>query len=286
MIKKAPFSAVECAIGLGLALLCQTTFADDLPVADAVAKATGSSVSQQSQPIDPTKEPTSDEVSGASIRSFPLPLDGMSLVEAKDKKTYIVSTNGRYQFEGKIRNVYTNKLIETVDDAIAERYMTLADMSLSLADIATIAYGNPNLPLQGRLMVDPYCAECKRVLSELEKIKDRVHLEIMITPIAGKESIVTGLNMWCAYEKNYNLGRQILGDLMKGPPYQQYPQNPDCKGQRLMLNTMLTRTLDVKGVPAFWRADGFAKAGVPKDILAFLKSRRTKELAEAQGGGK
>lgn len=286
MKKKAPFSAVECAIGLGLALLSQTTFADDLPVADAVAKATGSSVSQQSQPIDPDKEPTSDEVSGASIRSFPLPLDGMSLVEAKDKKTYIVSTNGRYLFEGKIRNAYTNKLIETVDDAIAERYMTLTDMSLSLADIATIAYGNPNLPLQGRLMVDPYCAECKRVLSELEKIKDRVHLEIMITPIAGKESIVTGLNMWCAYEKNYSLGRQILGDLMKGPPYQQYPQNPDCKGQRLMLNAMITRTLDLKGVPAFWRADGFAKAGVPKDILAFLKSRRTKELAEAQGGGK
>ena len=277
MINRAPFTRVECAIGLSLALLCQTVFAADLPVADAVAKAVGT---PEQQPSVPVAEPTSDEVEEASVRSFPLPLDGISIVQAKNNKTYIVSTNGRYLFDGKIRNAYTNKIIESVDDAIAERYLTLSDMSLSLADIATIAYGNPSLPLQGRLLIDPYCPECKRVLNDLEKIKDKVHLEIMITPITGKESITTGLNMWCAYEKNYNLGRQVLGDLMKGPPYQQYPQNPDCKGQRLMLNAMLTRTLDLKGVPAFWRADGFAKAGVPKDILGFLQSRRAKELAK------
>ena len=275
MRKLALFMITAFSLGEGVCAYAKETAG--LSVATAVAQAAKNNTNDKSSPSEQSEEPSGDEVKGASVRTMPLPMDGIAVVQGKNGKTYFVSTNGRYQFDGKIVNVYTNKSIESVDDAVDERYMTLADMSLSLADIATIAYGNPNLPLQGRVMIDPYCKECQRVLIDLEKIKDKVHLEIMIAPIAGKDSTVTGLNMWCAYEKNYSLGRQILADLIKGPPYQKYPEQADCKGQRLMLNTMLTRTLNLEGLPAFWRADGFAKAGVPDDIIGFLKSRRNKE---------
>lgn len=260
-----------------------------LPVADAVAAASGNASAPAQESIASSSTVTPDgpvtdaKVAAASVRTIYLPMDGMAVVQAKSGKTYMVSTNGRYQFDGKIKDIYTNKEINTVEDAIESHYLTLAQMSLSQADIATIAFGNPQLPLQGRLLIDPYCDECKRVLNELEKMKDKVHLEVMIAPVSSKEAIKTGLGMWCAYEKNYNLGRQILGDLMKGPPYPDYPVNEACKGQRVMLNTMLIRTLGLEGVPAFWRADGFAKAGVPKDMLGFLNSRRGKELAAKEG---
>ncbi|MNH44048.1 hypothetical protein D3C79_1060980 [compost metagenome] len=65
--------------------------------------------------------------------------------------------------------------------------------------------------------------------------------------------------------------------LMKGPPYPDQPQQKECKGQRVLLNTMLTRTFNLKALPAIWRVDGLAQAGIPADLLAFLNERRPTE---------
>ncbi|WP_270671116.1 hypothetical protein, partial [Aeromonas sp. QDB33] len=82
------------------------------------------------------------------------------------------------------------------------------------------------------------------------------------------------------HETNYNKGREVLDLLFKGQPYPTLPEQKACKGQRVLLNTMLTRTFNLKGLPAIWRVDGLAQAGTPPDLLAFLNERRPSDDAE------
>lgn len=211
------------------------------------------------------------------VKSAPIPLDGLVAAKDKNGNDIIVSTNGRYFLKGYLQDVYTNKTIRTIKDAQDAQYLTLSNMGLNLVDIGTIPYGNPQLPLQGRIMVDPYCPECTKLLKQLEPLRDKVHVEIMITPVAGNQSIITALNLWCTYEVNYDKGREVIDLLMKGAPYPVQPEQKQCKGQRVLLNTMLTRTFNLRALPAIWRVDGLAQAGIPTDLLAFLNERRPTE---------
>lgn len=242
------------------------------PINTTLSAVSGASATTPDQAPKTSKE---TEVAESVKKSIPLPLDGVSVVKAKNGKDVIVSTNGRFQFLGQVRDLYTNQLIQTVDDAEDARYLTLSQMSLSSADTAPIPFGNPNIPLQARVMIDPYCPECLKLLKQLDEQKDKLHVELLITPITGQKAITQGLAMWCAYEKDYNMGRQIVADLIKGPPYPKYEENPGCNGQRVILNSMLTRVLNMPGLPAIWRVDGFAQAGIPDNLLTFLTTRRS-----------
>lgn len=224
-----------------------------------------------------SQEDTEKAVQKNIVKSAPIPLDG--LVAAKDKNgdDVIVSTNGRYVLKGYLLDIYTNKTIKNVKDAVDARYLTLSNMGLNLVDIATIPYGNPNLPLQGRIMVDPYCKQCTELLQQLSTMRDDIHVEIMITPISGNQAIQTALNLWCTYELDYNKGRHIVDLLIKGAPYPVEPEQKQCKGQRVLVNTMLVRTFNLEGLPAIWRADGYSELGIPKDLKSFLNERRKTE---------
>ena len=227
-----------------------------------------------------SQQETEKAVGQNVVKSVPLALDGLVAAKDKNGNDVIVSTNGRYFLKGYLQDVYTNKAVRNVKDAVDAQYLTLGNMGLNLVDIGTIPYGNPQLPLQARIMVDPYCPSCTALLKQLAENRDKVHVEIMITPISGQESILTALNLWCTYETNYNKGREVLDLLFKGQPYPTLPEQKACKGQRVLLNTMLTRTFNLKGLPAIWRVDGLAQAGTPPDLLANLNERRPIDDAE------
>lgn len=206
-----------------------------------------------------------------------LPLDGISVIETKDGKQVFNSLNGRYVFDGVIKNVYTNKTVSNVSDAKDEWFMTIQDMNLSDSDIAPIPFGNPKIPLQARVFLDPYCETCTTLLKELNKKKDKVHVEILITPITSQNAVRRGLDLWCAYEQNTEMSNEVLTALVN-------PEQPvkkastaftdKCHGNRVVLNSILTRVLGAKGYPFMWRIDGANVTGIPKDLMQFLNGKR------------
>lgn len=206
-----------------------------------------------------------------------LPMDGLTVVETKNGKTLFISKNGRYTFEGKLRNVYTQKEIKSLKDAEDERYFKIQDLDLSDSDIAPIPFGNPDLPLQARIFIDPYCKTCSALLDKLKELKKEIRVEILITPVSDKKAIKRGLALWCRYEADTSTANQVLEDLAN-PPKEEPKTTPapskDCHGNRVLLNSMLTRVLATPGLPLFWRADGATFAGIPKDIKKFLNDKR------------
>ena len=230
------------------------------------------------------------KVEGSDLQSFKLieksdelkqkvklPLDGISVIETKDGKNVFNSINGRYVFEGVIKNVYTNKTVTNVADAKDEWFMTIQDMNLSDSDIAPIPFGNPKIPLQARVFLDPYCETCTVLFNELNKNKDKVHVEILITPITGQDAVRRGLDLWCAYEQNTELGNEVLSALAnpdKSMKKSATAFTDKCHGNRVVLNSILTRVLGAKGYPFMWRVDGGNVAGIPKNLLQFLNGKR------------
>ena len=119
-----------------------------------------------------SQQETEKAVGQNVVKSVPLALDGLVAAKDKNGNDVIVSTNGRYFLKGYLQDVYTNKAVRNVKDAVDAQYLTLGNMGLNLVDIGTIPYGNPQLPLQARIMVDPYCPSCTALLKQLAENRD------------------------------------------------------------------------------------------------------------------
>lgn len=234
---------------------------------------------------DTSKSETDPNLSASNIvkKEVDLPMRGFKVVKTKNGKTLFLSSNGRYQFEGKLVNVYTQKEIKSIEDAEDEQYFTIQSLNLSDSDIAPIPFGNPNLPLQARVFIDPFCPTCTHLMDELNKVKKDIRVEILITPVSSKNSIRRGLDLWCRYEKDTSQANEVLHDLTTPPKEPATKSNPldskECHGNRVLLNSMLTSVLAAPGMPFIWRADGKTYAGIPKDLKGFLGEKR-KEPAE------
>ena len=231
---------------------------------------------------DAPKSETEPKLSAANIvkKEVSLPMRGFHVVRTTNGKTLFLSSNGRYRFEGKLINSFTQKEIKSIEDAEDEEYFSIQDLNLSDSDIAPIPFGNPDLPLQARVFIDPFCPTCSQLMDELNKVKKDIRVEILITPVSSKAAIRRGLELWCRYETDTDQANQVLSDLVHPPKEPKATPNPmdnkACHGNRVLLNSMLTSVLAAPGMPYLWRADGKTFAGIPKDIKAFLKEKRTK----------
>ena len=141
----------------------------------------------------------------------------------------------------------TNKAVRNVKDAVDAQYLTLGQHGSQPGRHRHHPYGNPQLPLQAPHHGGPYCPSCTALLKQLAENRDKVHVEIMITP-----DLWAGVHSDCAQSVVYlrnqlQQGPEVLDLLFKGQPYPTLPEQKACKGQRVLLNTMLTRTFNLKG---------------------------------------
>lgn len=184
-----------------------------------------------------------------------LPIRSMQFVYTNEGESYAVSENARFVFVGKMIDLWQQKEIKTLADAINTSRVPLEVIGYNSEDLSTMNIGNPDIEQQGVIFVSPNCQYCQRLLSHIDDNKEKYNFEIVITPVL-KGSAAESRRLFCAVDKEKALKSLISHNK------DELIQDPDCNWKRVIDAGMMFNRIEGKGVPLLFRSDGLRKEGI------------------------
>ena len=94
------------------------------------------------------------------------------LVKTKSGQTYFVSKNGRFVFQGQLIDTWFRRTIDELSEARNAHRVPLEKMGVKLDELATLSFGNQDIPKQATIFVDPIAdtaTPCSIKFSNLQK---------------------------------------------------------------------------------------------------------------------
>lgn len=193
-----------------------------------------------------------------------LPIQDLMLVKTKTGQTYFVSKNGRFVFQGKLIDTWFRRTIDTLSEARAAHRVPLDKMGVDLDELPTFTFGNKDIPKQATLFVDPNCGYCAALFNKLNQSPEKYHMDLVLTPILGEQSVYDAKRLYCAADKD-----KALLDLMHKTKLATETR-PDCNTAPITKSKIVMGLLEARGVPFLVRADGLTQGGIPSDLDAWL----------------
>ncbi|MCZ8256092.1 MAG: DsbC family protein [Polaromonas sp.] len=165
---------------------------------------------------------------------------------------FYMDAAGKHLFDGHLVDLDTRTSITAARKAAlqATAFPALDWRSLDLNDAIKTSYGNAT---PGRVLVtfeDPNCGFCKKLHSELAKLKN---LTVYTFPISflGPQSQAINQSIWCAKDRGAEWAKAL-----SGAPYTPVAAPAGCNTDALTRNGELARRLGVQGTPTMYLADG------------------------------
>lgn len=193
-----------------------------------------------------------------------LPIDNLILVKTDAGKTYFVTANGRFVFQGKLIDTWFRRTVDTLDEARKAHRVPLKHMGVKDDSLAVLKLGNPDIPRQATIFVDPYCSFCKILLTQINQTPEKYHVDLVLAPILGKNSKQQSNKLWCAKDK-----QAALLDLIHRTNLVT-EIDPDCDVTKVGKSLTVMQLLGAHGTPFLVREDGLKFAGLPDDFDKWL----------------
>ena len=187
-----------------------------------------------------------------------LPLRSVQFVYTDDGNGYAVSGNGRFVFIGQVIDLWQQKEIKTLADAMNTKRVPLAQIGYKKENMAVWNLGNKDIPVQGQIFVSPGCPYCKKLLSFIDENKDDYHFEIILTPngTGDPELAQETRRLWCAEDQEV-----AINDLIKGTSLAD-TERKDCDWKKVISAGLFFQAVEGQGVPIMFRADGLRRDGL------------------------
>lgn len=193
-----------------------------------------------------------------------LPIEDLMLVETKQGKTYFVSKNGRFVFQGKLIDNWFRRTINTVSEAKAAHRVPLDKMGVKLDELATLSFGNQDIPKQATIIVDPNCGYCHALFNKIKASPEKYNVDFVLTALLGPESLKESKRLHCAADKSL-----AVIDLLNSTKLAKEMRN-DCDSVAINKAPIVMGLLEARGTPFLIREDGLTLNGLPNDFDAWL----------------
>lgn len=255
MMKKTLLTLVLCASFTSMMSFAEENQPSVLP--DDLIKAV------QSEPTDDKafRESVKDNLTrkGAIIGIQELPMKKLFFVEA-EQGSYIVSSDGRFVFQGKLTDVWHRKTITDLASAVQVQRTPVTNIGFEPEkQLATFQVGNPSLPRQGIAFVDPTSSYTEKFLQHLLRDPDKYNWTVILMPLVGGESAKNRANrLWCAKDHE-----GALLDLAYGTDKATNDLKDNCQIEKIVMATMLTEIFQITNLPHIVREDGLNVSGFP-----------------------
>ncbi|PTC00527.1 hypothetical protein C9975_07025 [Thalassospira xiamenensis] len=195
-----------------------------------------------------------------------LPINKMYFVQAT-KGNYFVTGDGRFVFQGKLQDVWHRKHINHIDDARATIRTPLKNMNFDPAEqLPAWRVGNPDIPRQGLVFVDPTSEITQQFLKQVIAEKEKYHFVVALLPLVGGEAAMDrAKRLYCAKDKELalidlaNYTNESTGDLREG-----------CNADKILFAAAMTQVFRIEALPHFVREDGLTSTGLPNDLDEWL----------------
>jgi thiol:disulfide interchange protein DsbC len=203
---------------------------------------------------------------GEIIGIQPLPIDKAYFVEAS-KGTYIVTADGRFVIEGTVRDVWHNKVIDSLADAQSTVRTPLKNMNFDpLEDLPAWQVGNPDIPRQGLVFVDPTSDITQTFLKHVIANSEKYNFTVSLMPLIGGEpAMERAVKLHCAEDREL-----ALVDLANYTKESFVSTRKDCDTTTVMFGMVVKDIFRVNSLPHFVREDGLVSHGYPTDLDAWL----------------
>lgn len=245
----------------GLVLACALSLAVTTP---AIAKAPPAVLKQLLKGADITA-------------SHVLPTAGGLVAVEAGGKFYILSKNGRFVFEGTLRDVWHDgRALGSMADI--EHYalrLDLDGMEFDFSHLVTVRFGSGAKTVTA--FVSLHCSACHKVVRSLRQLADTYAVRVVVVPSTSSDSAVERIA--CAGSE-----ADKLALLMSGGGQTQVDDDvpaPPCDNAKahLMTTMAVAQVLGIRRVPFIVAADGRVTQGLPRSqtLAGFLAGQENKK---------
>lgn len=226
--------------------------------------ATSRTVSNPLPPDDNFKEMLRGGLAtkGQIIGMRELPTSKIYFVEA-EQGTYLVTSDGRFVFEGTLKDVWHRKTIRTAEDVRLTERTPVSNIGFKPEEqLAHFVIGDPSLDRHGVAFVDPTSTYTSQFLKQLYEQRDSVNWTVVLLPLVGGNTAVDrSLRLHCATDQD-----QAKLDLIFGTNHAFGQMREGCSDEKILLGMMLTDLFRIKSLPHILREDGLVSHGLPIDF--------------------
>lgn len=196
-----------------------------------------------------------------------LPISKLFFVES-EQGTYIISSDGRFVFQGVLKDVWHRKTIKDLADAKSVERTPVSNIGFEPEEqLAHFKFGNPKLPRQGVAFVDPTSPHTGVFLKHLMNKENEVNWTIVLMPlIGGNNAIDRSRRLWCATDE-----KQAKKDLIEGSNKSFSKFKDGCSEKPILMGMMLTDVFRIKSLPHLIREDGLVSEGYPEKFDDWFK---------------
>lgn len=203
--------------------------------------------------------------SGPSVdqnQTQPLPVKGM-LAAVKNGKIAFVSDNGRFVFQGRLYDTWSQKDVTTLEEAKrANDYLELKKLKFNVDELSPHVIGSGDKTIV--VFYDPYCPTCKDLMADAQQEQGYVFKFVAI-PVMGPESTKAVRYAHCTSDKE-NAVKVLLGKVLpKDIPDDKFEM---CDTTSIAKRVVSTQLFGLQGVPFIVRDDGLIRSGYVKGQLS------------------
>ena len=195
-----------------------------------------------------------------------LPITKLFFVEAQ-QGTYIISSDGRFVFDGKLKDVWHRRTISTLADARETERVPVSNIGFAPEEqLATFQFGNPDKPRSGVAFVDPTSAYTAQFLQIIHNHKEMNWTVVLLPLVGGNSAVDRSVRLWCSTDRE-----GAKQDLMTGGSEHLGVFQEGCNDERIVMGMMLSDVFRIRSLPHLIREDGLTSAGLPKDFNSWFK---------------
>jgi len=195
-----------------------------------------------------------------------LPISKLYFVEA-EQGTYLISSDGRFVFEGSLKDVWHRRTIRTAEDVKQTERTPISNLGFKPEEqLAHFVIGDPTLPRQGVAFVDPTSSYTTQFLQQLHESDSDVHWTVVLLPMVGGNTAVDrSLRLHCAADQD-----QAKLDFIYGGNRSFGQMREGCNDEKILLAMMLTDVFRIKSLPHLVREDGLISHGLPVNFTEWF----------------
>jgi thiol:disulfide interchange protein DsbC len=196
-----------------------------------------------------------------------IPVAKLFFVEA-EQGNYLITSDGRFVFEGKMTDVWYRRTISSLEDARAVERTPVDHLGFKPEEqLASFKIGDTEKPRLGVAFIDPTTDYSLQFLKKISDNKElNGHWTVVLMPlIGGTEAVDRSLRLWCSED-----AKGAKEDLIAGTSNSFKKMKKGCNDERIVMGMMLTDVFRIKSLPHLIREDGLISDGYPKDFDAWF----------------
>lgn len=198
-----------------------------------------------------------------------LPIDKIFFVEA-EQGTYLVTPDGRFVFEGKLKDVWHRKTINSLEAARSIERTPLSNIGFKPEEqLATFTIGNPKVKRQGAIFVDPTSPHTVAALQDLMKNEKNINWTVILMPlVGGDQAMDRARRLWCSTD-----AEGAKKDLVNGTSESLTVMKQPCSEEPIVMAMMLADLFRISHLPHLIREDGLVSEGYPNNFKSWFSQK-------------